>query len=758
MKKIITLGILSLVSIVVASQNWTSITQPTSSPATITLVSSDIKTTIIQLKIPGYNLKELQTPRGIAYSVSIENATSLLQTGCPDLPKVVESIIIPDNGLMKVEVVSSTYTDFAAINIAPSKGNFTRNIDPSTVPFTYNNLYNENEFFPGTIVELGEPYILRDFRGQTVKINPFQYNPITHVLRVYHDVKVKISKQSDGGVNQLNRNKELTKVNEEFQQIYANHFLNFKNNPKYTTLGNEHGRMLIICYGAYVNEMQSFVNWKNMIGIQTEIVDVSTIGNNATAIQNYVANYYNTYGLSFLLLVGDAAQVAPKTSGFAGASDNAYGYLVGGDHYQEIFVGRFSAESIGDVQTQVERTINYEKTPSTTPGIYNKCIGIGSDQGPGDDNELDFEHQRNLQTLLMNFTYTSRSEFFDGSQGGLDASGNPTPTMIENDINSGAGIINYTGHGSQTSWGTSGFSNSNIASLTNNNKLPFIWSVACVNGDFANGTCFAEAWMRATYNGHPSGAIATLMSTINQSWNPPMEGQDEMIAILTESFINNIKRSFGGLSVNGMFKMNDTYGDFDMTDTWTLFGDPSIMVRTANPLSMTVTHNAYASVGDVSLNVNSNVEGAYVCLTVNHQIIGTGTISGGTTTITFSPLTTTDSITVAATAFNYIPYLGKVDVMPVGIENTVQTPTFSVFPNPVNNNLVQFDFLVPSSKISLKLFNVIGKEVAVILDNQGNTAGNHKISFNTSSLNQGIYFAVMKTDEQTITRKIMINK
>ena len=44
--------------------------------------------------------------------------------------------------------------------------------------------------------------------------------------------------------------------------------------------------------------------------------------------------------------------------------------------------------------------------------------------------------------------------------------------------------------------------------------------------------CFAEKWLRATNSeGEPTGAIAALMSTINQSWNPPMLGQDEMNVI-----------------------------------------------------------------------------------------------------------------------------------------------------------------------------------------------------------------------------------
>ena len=64
-----------------------------------------------------------------------------------------------------------------------------------------------------------------------------------------------------------------------------------------------------------------------------------------------------------------------------------------------------------------------------------------------------------------------------------------------------------------------------------------------------------------------------------------MEGQDHMNLILTEMSENSQSRSFGGISMNGCMKMNDTYGSSgdEMTDTWTCFGDPSVMVRTKAP-------------------------------------------------------------------------------------------------------------------------------------------------------------------------------
>ena len=150
--------------------------------------------------------------------------------------------------------------------------------------------------------------------------------------------------------------------------------------------------------------------------------------------------------------------------------------------------------------------------------------------------------------------------------------------MVRNSINNGLGIIHYTGHGDTDVWVTSSFNTGDVNQLTNSNELPFICTVGCKSGDFGDGTCLGEQFIRATSGSNPTGAIATFMSTVYQSWAPPMEAQDEMVDILVESYANNRKYSFGGISWNGCLKMNDEYGSSgdDETDHWTLFGDPSV--------------------------------------------------------------------------------------------------------------------------------------------------------------------------------------
>lgn len=645
--------------------NWINISNPIPVPAKAMLVNSTIDRSVVQFTLEGFFLREVQTPTGPAFSVIAENSTPILESGAPDLPKMTASLVIPDMAGMSYRVVSSSYKDYTDILIAPSKGVISREVDPSTVPFTFGQAYSTDGFYPGSLAGTREPYIIRDVRGQTVIAYPFQYNPVTKTLRVFYSLTIELYKSGEAAINPLPKSTNDKKIPQDFQSVYQHQFMNF-DAMSYSPLA-EYGNLLVICYGPFMGAMEPYVSWKRAEGYHTEMISKDSVGNTAAQIKSFIANYYNTKGLTHVLLVGDGAQVPTNTGGsLGGPSDNAYGYTVGTDHYSDVFIGRFSAENLAQVQTQVQRTLEYEQNPQfLTDDWYTSVIGIGSDQGPGDDNEMDYQHIRNQQTQLLAYTYTVNEEIFDGSQGGDDAPGNPTPPLVATDVNNGASLILYTGHGSNTSWGTSGFSNNNVNQLTNVGKLPFIWSVACVNGNFTTGTCFAEAWMRASQGGQPTGAIAFLGSTINQSWNSPMEGQDEMTNILTETDSTNIKRTFAGLSINGCMKMIDSYGGDGaaMADTWTIFGDPTIMVRTGVPQPLTAQYDSLLFVSDSTLVVSCPVNNARVTVTVADSILATAVVVNGTAILGFTPLTVAlDTLHLVITAYNMIPYLDDIVV------------------------------------------------------------------------------------------------
>jgi len=500
-------------------------------------------------------------------TVSLGDEALILDKGSPALPHVNRSIIIPDDAEMVVRVVSEQHQDCPGMDVAPSKGDLLRTVDPDTVPYTFGQAYQVDADYPGQVAALGEPYILRDYRGLVVTFNPFQYNALRRTLRVYTNVVLEVSQSGPGHINVLDRGTRSGNLSLAFHQLYKHQFLNYSCPDRYAPL-DEVGSMLIIYYDSWAANVQPLVDHKNSIGISTTAVPVSTAGSNATQIKNYLQNVYNSSDLAFALLVGDSAQV-PTPSASGGSSDPTYSKLAGGDNYPDIMVGRFSAETSAQVDTQVQRTITYETMPATTQDWFWRGTGIASNQGSGqgDEGQADNVHMDEIRSWLLAHGYTLVDQIYDPSA---------NATMVANALNAGRGIVNYCGHGSVTSWSSSGFSSTHVNQLVNDNMLPFIVSVACVNGQFAGTTCFAEAWLRATHNGVPTGAIATYMSSINQSWAPPMEGQDEFnILYCAEEYV-----SFGTLCFGGSCSMMDAYGSggVSMFDTWNVFGDPSVRI------------------------------------------------------------------------------------------------------------------------------------------------------------------------------------
>ena len=180
------------------------------------LLSSDISTFTIHFHLSGFWKKTVNTSRGKAWLISDRNAASILRKGAPDLPLFATSLIIPDEAAMEVALVSLRYKEFKNVLMVPSKGNLPRTINPAGVSYEFGAQYRHNKNYPGKIGKLRKPYIIRDFRGQALLIQPFQYNPITKILRVYYDVTVEVKQKGISKVNVLKRLQPLKKIDSRF--------------------------------------------------------------------------------------------------------------------------------------------------------------------------------------------------------------------------------------------------------------------------------------------------------------------------------------------------------------------------------------------------------------------------------------------------------------------------------------------------------------------------------------------------------------
>ena len=175
------------------SSGWVGLTSDNPKAVKPRVLSSTIEETFLDFQFEGYQMVEVQTPNGTEHVIDLVGGSSILDAGSPDLDKWTSSIVIPDEGTTSIEVISSEYRDYENVLVAPSKGNLSRMINPDDVEYLYNDKYDQDNFYPGTLAELRDPYIIRDLRGQTVVIYPLQYNPQTQTLRVYSDIQVKVS-------------------------------------------------------------------------------------------------------------------------------------------------------------------------------------------------------------------------------------------------------------------------------------------------------------------------------------------------------------------------------------------------------------------------------------------------------------------------------------------------------------------------------------------------------------------------------------
>jgi len=598
-------------------------------------VATDSNGTImIEISIQDFDTIPVLIGSDKYYLITMSEGHSPLLRGNPDLPVITKSFIIPDNSQYTVRVVDESYSDYT-IPVAPSLGSIRRNQSTDDVQIIFSNTYNQNSFYPDETVITGEPYYIRDIHGGNIQICPFKYNPITNTLRVYSYLKVEISFPGNNLRGALSNDKKI--VNSHFYPLVKHKFINsddyVRNVSESTRQGGEPSRsldetapkMLVVCCDSFVTEMRNFIIHKNNMGIPTTLVKMSDVGTTANHLKTYIQNAYNAdNNLTYVLLVGDALQVPSpiaecfdifdENTGdsvfFYGAGDPKLSLVDGNDNYPDIVIGRFSAETKKDVNTMVDRVILYEN--QLTSNWFHNGIGIA------DSNsyslaalllhnyslnvhgyiEANWQHIRNIRDTLLNCPYshyTSVLEFYEGTHGLFDNPGDPNKTDIINSINAGVSLINYAGHGLVNGWLTSAFTSNDVMSLNNQEKLPFVFSVACDVGKFnyAYFPCFAETWLRAqsASTGKPTGCIGFYGSSVEQWWNEPMDAQDSF----NEQLVHGDYVTMGMLCYSAACEMMDNYttGDpqrfaKDMFNTWILFGDPSLHIIPNNYVGRTL--------------------------------------------------------------------------------------------------------------------------------------------------------------------------
>lgn len=616
----------------------------------------------LDFNLGDYRLDETVV-NGTTYStIDFEGSVTTKKTGWAELP-IISATVQLENRNVTAVITDFEYEEFDLnFPLLPSRGTIFRNQNPDLILYRIDPNSITEDFYPENLVDANDPFILRSVRGTSVYVYPFQYNAARNVLRVYTSVTVTLEENNTTVINPLPVNS--SRITREMNFLYNTVFINYDNSRFENEIG-QYGSILVIYTARDEDAIEPWIQWKKEKGF-TVYEELVTTG---TSVSTLVETQYNNHNdILYVQIVGDWEDISGATMGGDPADPNL-GCVVGTDVYPDIIIGRFSAAGATDVTVQVNKTLAYERDPDSGQDWYQYAIGIASNQGPGDDNEDDNEHIQNIyDNKLDPFTYDNHSPIYDPSA---------NATMVATAVNNGASIINYCGHGSTTSWVSSGFSNTHVNMLSNGTKLPFIISVACVNGNFDNGTCFAEAWLRKE-NG---GAIGMLASTQNQSWDPPMMGQDYINDLLIGGYDYSLypgqngtttdvqKTTYGSMCFNGtiLMTMEDGYQGAEEMAKWTLFGDASLQVRTDVPATLSLSNNAVLMGVDFTTIVSTNgnpIEGAMVTLYQDGEV-ATG-ITDAAGSVTLSHNLTAGDAKLVVTAFNGDTIYDDISVIPPG--------------------------------------------------------------------------------------------
>jgi hypothetical protein len=269
---------------------------------------------------------------------------------------------------------------------------------------------------------------------------------------------------------------------------------------------------LIITPPAYVgNTLNTFVNWKKARGHTVRVATTTETGTTNQQIKNYIQNAYDTWDEPpvFIMLIGDVDGTNPlpawQEPGFFhpwDISDHRYTLLDGTDWLPDAFIGRLSVSSTAQLQTVINKCVNYESQPFEPTGAWRTRMLITGVRASASFYPTYNSSWQTLQWVGRQCLAHGYSE--------IDSVPAPpgTTSQITAAINAGVSFAGYRGFGAPDMWDFPQFMVSDVNSLTNGQRLPVVTSIVCGGGAFdSQSPCLGEAFLRAGTPANPAGAI-----------------------------------------------------------------------------------------------------------------------------------------------------------------------------------------------------------------------------------------------------------
>lgn len=606
--------------------------------------------------------------------------------GQPELPVKNELIEVPYGAEIHVTVINYTVETIALAELGldapiyPAQPSLSKSVDPAAVPFEYEAAaYALNQFTNRPLATVEEVGMMRGHRLARLSLAPIQYNPVSHTLKVYNHLEVAIEyRQADLATTTWLREKYYSPVFESsFSQL-----LNYEPVATRDLITTYPIKYVILSDPLFEDALQPFIAWKKKKGFT--VVEAykgdPEVGSTRDAMKAYLQGLYDNAtpadpAPTFLLIVGDVAQIpAYQMSGHV--SDMYYcEYDGNNDFVPEIYYGRFSAETVAQLQPQIDKTLEYEQYLFPDESFLGEVVMVaGMDSGHGathGNGQINYgtTYYFNAGHNLLSHTYL------------YPASGSNS-AAIQQHVSDGVAFVNYTAHGYDGGWADPSFTVADVANLENDHEYPLMIANACLTNKFEVPTCFGEALLRAEMKG-ALGAIGGSNSTYwdEDFWwgvgvgtvtaNPTYEGTSlgaydrtfhDHGEDVSEWHITQGSMFFAGnmAVMEGASTNNARY----YWEIYHLMGDPSVMIYMGIPAEMNPVFLPSIPIGSSTLTVNAEPQ-AYVALSMNgEQLDAQLTDASGAVTLNFPTLTNVGNADLVITKQNRQPFIGTVTIIP----------------------------------------------------------------------------------------------
>lgn len=466
----------------------------------------------------------IQTKGGDFTRLSIEGYGLSQRIGEPQLPSSNRIIAVPLGAKLSFEVLRkeevSIKTAESKLNrpILPAQAPVSKSADASQIVFDFKaSLYQKNEPLGAELFRAEEIGMLRGVRLFSISFEPLRYNPVTGELQVCLEAEIKVKfEQPDLAATRALRERTASF---EFEQLYAKTIFNW--DPNRASLVRSPTKMVILCPPAYVNTMSTYVDWKRKQGFIVNLVTVgssATVANSVTAIKSYMQGLWNSATTNdpaptYMIIVGDHGTTGNNITAASGATDShitdfSYVRLNGSDYLPEMYHGRFSVSTTTELQNVINKTLMFSQTSMPDLSYLGKTVLIaGADaswaptHGNGAINYATAHYVNSAHGISSNNYLYPASE--------------SSSSQIRANAAEGRGYLNYTAHGSQTSWHSPSFTAAHMTALTNVNKPFLAVGNCCITNEFDySSPCFGEAIIRA-----PNAGAAYIGGINSTYWN-----------------------------------------------------------------------------------------------------------------------------------------------------------------------------------------------------------------------------------------------